>query len=111
MSRASKAKQRRRAESGAQARATPGRSRRTLWLAIGAGAALVAVIVVVVVLASGSSSGSKGPSDQLAADRNASAQLSGEADAVGFHETTDPGSGTIEGKPSSAALPPHSTLL
>jgi peroxiredoxin len=85
-------------------------SRRTLWLAGGGAIAAIVVVVVVVVLVTGSS-GSKGPSDQLAADQHASPGLVAAADAVGFHETTDPGSGVIEGKPASAALPPHSTLL
>jgi peroxiredoxin len=45
------------------------------------------------------------------ADRNAPRALVAAANAIGFHTTTEPGTGLIEGQPASAAQPPSTSDL
>jgi peroxiredoxin len=112
MGKASRGKQQRR-ETQAAAPAAKPVSRRALWIGGGGlAAAIVAVVVVVVAMSGGGSA--KGPlpsADQAAADENAPASLVAASKKSGFYLATEPGSGTIESKPASAALPPHSKLL
>jgi cytochrome c biogenesis protein CcmG/thiol:disulfide interchange protein DsbE len=88
-----------------------GRPRRLFWLA--AGPPLLLVAVVVALLAARNSSPAVPPpaTDISAADRQASPVLVKDADAVGFRPTTEPGVGTIETQPASAAQPPSSSSL
>jgi peroxiredoxin len=51
------------------------------------------------------------PAAATAADRNAPASLVAAATAVGFHPTTEPGVGAIEGQPASAGQPSSNTNL
>jgi thiol-disulfide isomerase/thioredoxin len=74
---------------------------RTIWL--GTGGLVLAIAVIATVLAFRSHSISPPPPAQpSASDRNAPAALVEAADKVGFHPTTEPGVGEIEGKPASA---------
>ncbi len=83
-----------------------GRPRRLFWLA--AGPPLLLLAVAVALLAARNSAPAVPPpaTDISAADRQASPELVREADAVGFRPTTEPGVGTIETQPASAAQPP-----
>jgi peroxiredoxin len=87
------------------------RPRWLFWLA--AGPPLLLVAVVVAFLAARNSAPAVPPpaTDISAADRQASPVLVKEADAVGFRPTTEPGVGTIETQPASAAQPPSSSSL
>jgi peroxiredoxin len=77
---------------------------RTVWLAT-AGVVAVVAVVVGVLLATRSGSSTPAAAPPTAADRNAPAALVRAADAVGFHPTTEPGVGELEGQPASAAQP------
>jgi peroxiredoxin len=83
---------------------------RLVWAAT---AAVVVVIAVVagVLLATRSSPKTAPPAKASAADRNAPASLISAAQQVGFHPTTEPGVGEIEGQPASAARPPANPNL
>ena len=74
---------------------------------------LVAVIgiVVGVLLATRPGSNAPPPAASSAADKNAPASLVKAADAVGFYPTTEPGTGTVEDQPASAAPPTYSQTL
>jgi len=87
------------------------RPRRLFGLA--AGPPLLLLAVVVALLAARNSAPAVPPpaTDISAADRQASPELVREADAVGFRPTTEPGVGTIETQPASAAQPPSSPSL
>jgi len=85
-------------------------AQRTVWLASGVVIVVIA-IVVAVLLSQQSSPKTAGPSTPSAADRNAPASLVSAAAAVGFHPTTEPGVGEMEGQPASAANPPENTSL
>jgi len=78
-------------------------------LALSATAALVAIAAVIVAVVIGTHSSSPKlppPATPDAADRSASPALVAAANAVGFHPTYEPGFGTIENKPASAAESP-----
>jgi peroxiredoxin len=70
-------------------------------------AAIVAIVALVVgvLLATRSPSPVAPPEQPVASDRNAPESLIQAANAVGFHPTTEPGVGLIEGRPASAAQP------
>lgn len=86
------------------------RNMRAVWIGTGALAAVVAVVVVVLVVTS-SSGKVAGPAPATASDKNAPASLVSAANAVGFHPTTEPGVGQIEGQPASASQPPSNPNL
>ena len=91
--------------------APPGvRSLRLVWIATG-GLALAVAIVVVVLVATSSSPKVAARVPATGADRTASPSLVTAADAVGFHPTTEPGIGQIEGQPASAAAAPSNPGL
>lgn len=77
---------------------------RTVWLGTGGILAVVAVVVVVL-LATRTSPKVAAAAPVTAADRNAPASLVQAANDVGFHPTTEPGVGQLEGRPASSALP------
>jgi peroxiredoxin len=80
----------------------------------GATAAVVVVvgIVVGVLVATRQTSSTPPPASSSASDANAPAALVAAADAVGFHPTTEPGTGQVEGLPASqAAAPSNPNLL
>lgn len=81
-----------------------------VWLATGGIAAVVAVVVVVL-LATRTSPKVAPPAAASAADSGAPASLVQAAQQVGFHPTTEPGVGQIEGKPASDAAPPTNPNL
>jgi len=83
---------------------------RIVWAASG-GVVVVVAIVVAALLATRSTTKLPGPAAASAADRNAPAALVSAAAAVGFHPTTEPGVGQIEGQPASAAGAPSNTGL
>ena len=83
---------------------------KTVWLATGVLAAVVAVVVVVLVTTR-SRPTVPAAAAATAADRNAPASLVQAADNVGFHPTTEPGVGQIEGEPASAAGAPSNPDL
>lgn len=83
---------------------------RIVWASSG-GIAFLIVIVVVALLATQSSSKLPGPGVASLSDTNAPAALINAAAAVGFHPTTEPGVGQMEGKPASAANPPSNPNL
>ena len=85
-------------------------TRRLIWVASG-GLIVVVGIVVGVLLATRSSPSVAAPPATPAADRNAPASLVSAADATGFHPTTEPGTGEIEGQPASAAEPAQNQNL
>ena len=85
-------------------------TRRLIWAASG-GLIVLVVIVVGVLLATRSSPKAAPPAAASASDRNAPASLVSAADAVGFHPTTEPGVGEVEGQPASAAQPPENQNL
>jgi peroxiredoxin len=82
----------------------------TIWVATG-GLVAVVGIVVVALLATRSTPTVAAPASATAADRAAPAALVQAADQVGFHPTTEPGVGQVEGRPASAALPPTNPNL
>ena len=82
-----------------------------VWLATGVLATVTAVVVIVLV-ATRSQPTVPAAAAATAADRNAPASLVQAANNVGFHPTTEPGVGLIEGQPASAAgAPPYPALL
>jgi peroxiredoxin len=83
---------------------------RLVWIATG-GLALAVAIVVAVLVATRSSPKVSAPAPATGADQAASPALVKAADAVGFHPTTEPGVGEIEGQPASAAEPPSNPDL
>ena len=85
-------------------------NRRLVWIATG-GLALAVAVVVAVLLATSSSPKVAAPASATGADRTASPALVKAADAVGFHPTTEPGIGEIEGQPASAAQAPSNPDL
>jgi peroxiredoxin len=115
MGKASRGKRQRR-ETAAAAPAGASTSRRALWAAGGGvSAALIALVVALVMINwSGGPSEPKGPlpaADQAVADDNAPASLVSAATKSGFYLASEPGTGTIESKPASAAQAPRSTIL
>ncbi len=78
----------------------------TLILALG-----VAVVVGVLLLTKKTSPSTPPASTVSAADRNAPASLVSAAHDIGFHPTTEPGVGEVEGQPASAASPPSNPNL
>jgi len=86
------------------------RTARLIWAASGMVVALVA-IVIAVLLVNRSSPKAPPPAAASAADRNAPASLVSAANAVGFHPTTEAGTGLIEDQPISAAEPPSNPDL
>jgi len=91
-------------------RAATEHARQLIWAASG-GLIILVTIVVGVLLATRSSPKAAPPAAASASDRNAPASLVAAADAVGFHPTTEPGTGEIEGQPASAAQPPENANL
>lgn len=90
------------------------RARNDRQLLIAGAAALAGIVAVVVVVLLVTSGGSKTPPPSpaaSAADRNAPKALVAAADRVGFKPNSEPGTGTIEDKPPSAAGAPTSTSL
>jgi peroxiredoxin len=83
---------------------------RIVWAASG-GLVLVIAIVVVALLANHSTAKLPGPAAASLSDKNAPASLINAAAAVGFHPTTEPGVGEMEGKPASAAGAPSNPNL
>lgn len=77
---------------------------KTVWLGTGGLAAVVAILVVVL-LVTRTSPKAAPPAPVTAADANAPAALVAAADKVGFRPTTEPGVGTLESQPASAARP------
>jgi len=85
----------------------PGSERTTRLIWAGTGALVVVVAIVAgALLATRSSPKTPSSASPSAADRNASPALVAAANQVGFHPTTEPGVGVIEGEPASAAQPP-----
>ena len=84
---------------------------RTIWM-VTAGVAVVALLATSY-LAVRANTGTAPPpaSTQSAADRNAPASLVAAADAIGFHTSTEPGVGQMEGEPASAAQGPSTSDL
>lgn len=105
-----KAERRRATPPPVRKKGVPQTSMRAVWLGT-AGVVVVLGIVVGVLLATRSTSKTPPPAASSPADRNAPAALVKAADAVGFHPTTEPGTGLIESQPASAARPPASTTL
>jgi peroxiredoxin len=68
-------------------------------------------VVVAVLLATRSSPKTPSAAPETASDRKARPALVSAANAVGFHPTTEPGIGEIEGEPASAAQPPENPDL
>jgi peroxiredoxin len=83
---------------------------KVVWLGTAGVVAIVAVIVGAL-LATRSSPKVAGPAPVSAADRNAPASLVSAANHEGFHPTTEPGVGTLENQPASAAGPPSNPSL
>jgi peroxiredoxin len=81
-----------------------------VWLAT-AGLATVIAAVVIVLVVTRSQPPVAAAASATAADRNAPASLVAAADNVGFHATTEPGVGLIEGEPASAAGAPSNPDL
>ena len=81
-----------------------------VWLATGVLATVTAVVVIVLV-ATRSQPTVPAAAAATAADRNAPASLVQAANNVGFHPTTEPGVGLIEGQPASAAGAPSNPNL
>jgi peroxiredoxin len=84
---------------------------RTIWM-VTAGVAVVALLATSY-LAVRANTGTAPPpaSTQSAADRNAPADLVAAANAIGFHTSTEPGVGQLEGEPASAAQGPSTADL
>jgi peroxiredoxin len=90
------------------------RARGDRQLLVAGAAALAGIVAVVVVVLLVTSGGSKTPPPSpsaSAADRNAPKALVDAANKVGFKPNSEPGTGTIEDKPPSAAGAPTSTSL
>jgi peroxiredoxin len=85
-------------------------ARRLIWAASG-GVIVVVAVVIAVLLSTRSSPKPAPPAAASASDRNAPASLVAAANAVGFHPTTEPGVGEIEGQPASAAQPAENQSL
>jgi peroxiredoxin len=83
---------------------------KVVWIATG-GLAVAVAIVVAVLVATSSSPKVAAPAAPTGADRTASPALVKAANAVGFHPTTEPGVGEIEGQPASAAAAPSNANL
>ena len=83
---------------------------RLVWAASG-GLVVVIAVVAAVLLATRSTPKTAAPAAASPTDRNASAALVSAAAAVGFHPTTEPGVGEIEGQPITAATPPANSGL
>ena len=81
-----------------------------VWLAT-AGLATVIAAVVIVLVVTRTQPSVAAAAAPTAADRNAPASLVEAADNVGFHPTTEPGVGLIEGEPASAAGAPSNPDL
>jgi peroxiredoxin len=81
-----------------------------VWLATGGVVGVVALLVVVL-LATRTSPKVAAAAPVTAADKSAPASLVQAANDVGFHPTTEPGVGELEGKPASAAAPPSNPDL
>lgn len=73
--------------------------------------AVVAVIVGVVLATRSTTPSVAAPARPPASDLDAPKSLVQAADAVGFHPTTEPGVGLMEGKPASAVAPPSNPDL
>jgi peroxiredoxin len=86
------------------------RNLKVVWIATG-GLAVAVAVVVAVLLATSSSPKTAAAATATEADRNALPSLVKAADAVGFHPTTEPGVGEIEGEPASASQPPSNPGL
>jgi peroxiredoxin len=88
-------------------------ARRTKLVWGGTGAlAVVVVAIVAALLASRSSAKTPAQAASVSAsDRNASASLVQAANRVGFHPTTEAGTGVVESQSASAAPAPTSTTL
>jgi peroxiredoxin len=116
MSKAARLRQERRRAQAPKPPAGPRRSSansrnlRVVWIATG-GLAIVVAVVVAVLLATSSSAKAPSAAPPTNADRNAAPALVQAADAVGFHPTTEPGVGEIEGEPASASQPPSNPNL
>jgi len=91
-------------------RAVGARNLRAVWIGTGLLAVVVAVVVGVLI-ATRSSPKVAGRAPETASDKNAPASLVTAANQVGFHPTTEPGIGQIEGEPASAAQPPTNPNL
>jgi peroxiredoxin len=72
---------------------------------------VVIAVVVGVLLATRTTSSTPPPAASSPGDAGASAKLVAAAHAVGFHPTTEPGVGVLEGLPASEALPPSNAHL
>jgi peroxiredoxin len=81
-----------------------------VWLATAGLAAAIAAVVIVLVVTRGQPSVAAAAAVS-AGDRNAPASLVAAANNVGFHPTTEPGVGLIEGQPASAAAAPSNPDL
>jgi peroxiredoxin len=87
------------------------RRTRLVWGGTGA-VALVVVAIVGTLLATRSSAKPPAKASSVSAsDRTAPASLVAAASRVGFHPTTEPGTGVVESQPASAAPAPTSTTL
>jgi thiol-disulfide isomerase/thioredoxin len=109
MGKASRTKRDRRATPPAPAPATG--SMRTVWIATAGVGAAVAVGVAILVVTRPSSPKPPPAASVAGSDRNAPASLVKAAEDSGFHPTTEPGVGQIEGEPASAAQPPTNDSL
>ena len=112
MGKAARLKQQRRTPTPPRTGRQPHRNQMTrlVWAASG-GLVVVVAIVVATLLATRSTPKPAPPAAASRSDRNAPASLVNAADAVGFHPTTEPGVGEVEGQPVSAATPPSSSNL
>jgi peroxiredoxin len=83
------------------------------WLVWGSTAIVAALVAIVVgvLLATRSTNTTAPAARDTAADRHAPPALVRSADAVGFHPTTEPGVGQVEGTPASASAPPSNPDL
>lgn len=114
MGKAARAKQQRRSVKAPPpvGKQRPVAERRRMLIWAGTAALVAAAAIVGAVLATRSSGKTLPPAASVAAsDRNAPASLVAAANAVGFHPTTEPGTGQIEDKPAGAALPPANPNL
>jgi peroxiredoxin len=87
-----------------------GEQTRLVWFATG-GVAAVLAVVIVVLLVTRSTPAVAPPAQAVASDRNAPKALVQAANQVGFHPTTEPGVGEVEGKPATDAHPPSNPNL
>jgi peroxiredoxin len=84
---------------------------RRLIAAASGGVIVVVAIAIAVLLTTRSSPKPAPPAPASVSDRDAPASLVSAADAVGFHPTTEPGVGEIEGQPAADAQPPENQNL